>query len=172
MKPANKNRPTNKDAVDHFSKVAGKLEIDNDIWSIFNQYLQCIRPPQDITLRDIERLSGLILTTPAYYFDDSDEYLIFAGLLVMQLVKPNWINDAREGHLNYDQVQNLFGRGCKIANDPFAEKVSWCWQACLDPSRVSAKGRAALGEKFFNETSPTLISNIIVQSLDAFELPN
>ncbi|PRY77227.1 hypothetical protein CLV80_10671 [Yoonia maritima] len=123
------------------------------------------------TLRDVEHLATLIAVTPTDLRRGDDEYYIFAGLLIMKVAKPEWIDKARMKELPYAAVLQLFD---SFADGEIGQRAYWCWKLCLDKAHLTNEDRVAediVGPYFFHEGSSSIVSNIIAQSLDAFELP-
>lgn len=174
MPSASENRPSERAAVKHFGVITDALEINSDIWRIFNQYLLTINQAQDLTLRDVERLATLMVITPTQYNENNREYYIFAGLLILQVLKPQWVQQAREGKLTFSQLRTLFHWSEKNPDPWLAEMVQPAWRISLDPApdeATKSEAENALDKTFVEKTSRTIVTEIITQSLDSFKLP-
>ncbi|MCG3268783.1 P-loop NTPase fold protein [Yoonia sp. I 8.24] len=174
MPAGSDRRPSHGYAVEHFGTIAEKLAIPQDAWRVFNSYLCALNQAIPLTLRDVEQLTTLIAVTPCQHFEDSPEYQIFAGLLIIKVLKPAWIGLARTNQLEYDNLDSMFRMQELHGGNTLVPDPQMCWQACLNHLAIAGNQevKTSLGDHFMNRTRKTIIPDLSTQSLDAFELPS
>jgi hypothetical protein len=167
------HRPNQRHAVEHFASIVDKLAISHDVWRVFHCYLSALHQAVPLTLRDVEQIATLIAVTPCQHYEDSPEYQIFAGLLIIKVLEPDWINLARSNRLKYDNLSSMFRlHELQRGRSPFPDPRI-CWQACLRYETIASndEAKASLGDHFMNKTRQSIIPDLATHSLDAFELP-
>ncbi len=157
----------------HFEYVCETLKIDAGTFSYFRDYLQLLGPHAHPTLRDMERLGSLIATTSMNLSEQGDARDFLGGLMIIQVLRPSWIELARQSDMRYKFIAELFDWNGNSSSLQRAEYLRHRWQTYLDGvEALSADELSRYATNEWRNAKPEMVARVIAQHLDAFALPN
>ncbi|MFQ1702910.1 P-loop NTPase fold protein [Loktanella agnita] len=96
------------EASKHFKYVAEQLSIHSLWHQYFDAYFEMLNDNQEITLRDVQKIAALLVITNRWSLDQREEYWLYAGLLIIQVLKSTWISRLRRGEIAFQQINQFF----------------------------------------------------------------
>ena len=174
IRPAIPARGDTSDYSIYFEKVVSRLGIaDSFPHEGLRNYLAMVNHHDTITLRDIEKICTLAVVTPTIGIDTTTDFHLFPGLLILQIVKPEWIELARRGELPFKKVESFFKFDRTMQDSSFFRTALWTWKLALEKEAIEPTGKQTieqLGGQFMDVGRYSDVSRIISNCLDSFHL--
>jgi hypothetical protein len=174
MKPAKSSPGKPGEASMYFSQIADELNISH-LWQKYIKiYVAMFNHHFDFTLRDLQRIATLFNVVPKDLINEEEQFHLLAGLVIIQIMRPDWVKKARLGELSFDQVDQLFKIRVNATNGTQFKAPFWIWRLALDKRALGEPPTDVaklLSQPFTAGGFRDAIPNIIAQCLDAFELP-
>lgn len=161
-------------ALLHFEKVSSEVGLDNTwMYHRLRDIIQGIDYQAKVSLRDVEKIITLAMVTPDPTRDTFATRNLYLGCLVLQVLNPFAIEQARKGQLSQETLYSTFDReyGSQEGSDLYDFYVAW--RSALDTREGSILSRSELlrSNQMFQSTSARkLLRETIAETLDAFEI--
>lgn len=160
-------------ASDYFHNVADAIQLPKFPAVIVEGFLGTCAPRVAITLRDIQRIATLCAVIPVPDISERDEFLLFASMIVLLVLRPELMRKAKAENLTHDEIINFFVfREIGSESDELVI-LYWAWYSVLGGADVKVRAQVkVLSHRLRDKRRQTLLSDIIATSLDAFQLPS
>lgn len=164
------------DYVKHFENTAESLGATHTWqYGFLGEYLRMVDHHIGVSLRDVERILTLSLVAPTPRTSNNPSLEVFAGLAIIKVLRPQWIELARFEGLSFEQASTLFNFP---SSDPFSTgmsntKIIWRSSLKYDPSWTTPTDYTERLEGFFGKKQPRdNLRDIIANSFDSFIIPD
>lgn len=161
--------------VQHFETVAAELGL-RGTWQYqpLCDYLGYVHDHVGLSLRDVEKIATLAVTTPAPS-DVNKRVLghLYAGLLILQVLAPGIVSSARKGELTQEKLFSIFRLRKWRQGDAHFTQAAEVWGLFTEngPEKMPDKFPAPFLEPA-SETPPRdVLRKVIEETLDVFQLP-
>lgn len=141
------NRPRQNHVEDYFEHLCNEYELDNSHYqSALGDYIRLASTTGNIQLRDVERIiSSAYLTKPIQNSRDILSWRAVAGLIVISIVKPDWIERISQNSLEYDEFIQVFPL-LSSGNDVYeGDQLSEIWKWLLGKGETSREALIGVG---------------------------
>jgi len=164
---------------DYFEKIlANTAQSQYNLTQNIVRYLRAMPHSNQISLRGAERLFSKIAVIPEISNDNLDECLALSGLMVLELCRPDWIENIKGRTLSHIDALNFFGlnEADSKNSNPFRLTVYWIWRLTLDPEFLVQDEQIAGGippglNNSNMQRRRDLLPKLIDSHLKAFDLP-
>ena len=172
MKPLKSARGEAGEATFYAKIVMDHLRITAEIRSYVEKYLSMVNYHFDLSLRDVQRIATVVAVCPQGSLRNGEHMHIFAGLAIISVLRPKWIDEARLGQLSIEQVLRMFKLSENKNGSPFFADAFEVWHACLVKPRVAVQTTLDVTSGFASKFQPHFIPNVLAETIDRFQLPN
>lgn len=173
IKPPRPARGTFSDYRAYFDLLSKQLKFTDD-WRYkwIREYLTMINHHVDVGLRDVQMILANTMVTPDLQTEHEEECHVYIGLLVLRVIRPSWINDARFGNLEFSKLDDFFKLSSRDLKSVFFGESWAVWRLVLDPldQLDSPIHYQKILENGFEDSRQDVVSNIIALYIDAVQL--
>ncbi|MBD3677968.1 MAG: hypothetical protein HUJ27_06130 [Rhodobacteraceae bacterium] len=158
--------------VSHFKRISQDIGLNLWVVDYLCEYLQCIDHHAKLSLRDVEKIATLAMVTPEPSDKPVAKFHLFIGILILQVVSPRAVDNARKKQLSEDDVFQIFQFNNKNHTTSLVSDAERVWSLVTWPTDRSPSEyyNLTLEQKFNKKDPRDLLREVISQTLDVFKV--
>lgn len=161
--------------VKHFETVCRQLGTFGSIvrHEFPTDLLKRLSPHLKVSLRDVEKIASILVILPESRCRQDVHRNLLIGLIILNVIRPDIIELAREGKLQYSQILELFDLR-DVGQNTEMSSFKCTWLGALTPILANAASDQERGEiniLFQRMDRNTVLKEQIILGLDAIQLP-
>lgn len=167
------SRYKNHKQMDYLEWVANEIGLYHTTKMEWLQdYIQYIDHHVHLSLRDVEKIATLAMVSPGPLSGDDTDYDIYTGLLFLSVLRPEFVEQARNGRLSTSELFEVFDLGKSPTSDHSRYRAHCVWKLVThtpDKSYVIYLDDAF--KKYFGGKDPKeKLRKVISETIDVFEI--
>jgi hypothetical protein len=131
-------------------------------------YIAMVSHHVGLTLRDVEKVATLAMVTCGPGLKEPAAHDLWLGTLVLQVVAPQLVDQARQGRLSFSDLAQVFDFGKPTDTD-----IRAVWTLVTENSSDFVASQEIRGQRkrLFGDRSPPLVLQLVIaETLDVFEM--